>query len=1098
MNLTSTPDRSAVDALLGQIADEFTDRLNQGEDPQVEEYALRHPEIASILRQVLPALGLLRIAAPTEVGHSEAAGETGTLGDFRILREVGRGGMGVVYEAQQISLGRRVALKVLPFAATFDPRRLQRFHNEARAAACLHHPHIVAVYAVGCERAVNFYAMQFIDGQPLDAILEAIREARMPATPQGPGPSDEAAKPETVLEPRGKASTVASLGKGRDYFRHVAELMIQAAEALEHAHECGVLHRDIKPANLLVDERGKLWVADFGLAQIQNDARLTLTGDLVGTLRYMSPEQALAKRAIVDSRTDTYSLGATLYELLTLEPVFTGNDRQELLNQIAFEEPVSPQRHNKTIPADLETIILKTLQKNASDRYATAQELADDLRRFIMDEPIKAKRPSLKRRFGTWCRRHKVFVSSFGVALLVGLAALVVGLIWHQERLANEAHMTVLTESAIGVALDQADQSRQDLHNILRKPGGVFALLNDPSRWQGHIQAAQAHVSRARVLLGNGGEGIDPGLSTRAAMEEASIRQDEVDRLLAVRLEKIRMDRAILVGSSFNYASSAVNYPNAFREGGFSVSEEQLSALAVRVSSSFIKEQLVAALDDWAWIAFLQGNDSLADRLLEIGRTALPDPAWGDAARNVNLWRNREGRIRLVNEAPIASLSPPMLSLFANLISSDSALQLSLLRRAQFHHPGDFWLNLDLGISLRDTNLEEAAGYLRVAIALRPNASVAYNGLGLALFYSNKAKAPEAILAFQKATDFYPEYAHGYLNLSEVLVYQKRFSDAVDACQKAINLNPQFAEAFNHLGNAFSAQKDFPKAIQAYQKAIDLDRGNAMAYDNLGMAFYHYKNLPKAIEAYQKAIEIDPQYAIAHVNMGFALQEQGRFAESLGYFKLGHEFGSRKGKVKWPYPTADFVRKAEQLVHLDTKLPHVLSGAAVPADATERFELANLCQLPCRQLYVAATRFFSDAFAAEPTSTDGPPSGSRYNAACAAALAADGQGKDADKLTANERTALRKKAQDWLRADLAAWQSMLERDNAKAREIVPAKLQHWQSDPDFSSVRSEEGLAKLPETERQEWRKLWHDVEALVQRATEVPGIETPNVKGKD
>src|SRR5206468_304983 len=177
------------------------------------------------------------------------------------------------------------------------------------------------------------------------------------------------------------------------YFRAIAELGIQAAEALDCAHQHGILHRDVKPANLMVEiepaARGepealapglRLWITDFGLAQVQSDTRMTMTGDLVGTLRYMSPEQALAKRVVVDHRTDVYSLGATLYELLTLQPAYRGNDRQELMRQIAFEEPRPPRRLKKAIPAELETIVLKAMEKNPVERYATAKDLADDLR----------------------------------------------------------------------------------------------------------------------------------------------------------------------------------------------------------------------------------------------------------------------------------------------------------------------------------------------------------------------------------------------------------------------------------------------------------------------------------------------------------------------------------------------------------------------------------------------------------------------------------------------------------------------------------------------------------------------------------------------
>jgi tetratricopeptide (TPR) repeat protein len=211
----------------------------------------------------------------------------------------------------------------------------------------------------------------------------------------------------------------------------VAHLGVQAAEALEHAHQLGVVHRDIKPANLLVDAGGHLWVTDFGLARLGGDAGLTMTGDLVGTIRYMSPEQALAQRVLVDQRTDVYSLGVTLYELLALEPAYNGRNRGEVLRQIAFEEPRPPHRLNPAIPAELETIVLKAMAKNLEERYACAQELADDLERFLMDEPIRAKRPTLVQRVKRWARRHRAVVVTAAVAatvlVLLALVALAIG-----------------------------------------------------------------------------------------------------------------------------------------------------------------------------------------------------------------------------------------------------------------------------------------------------------------------------------------------------------------------------------------------------------------------------------------------------------------------------------------------------------------------------------------------------------------------------------------------------------------------------------------------------------------------------------------------
>jgi WD40 repeat protein/serine/threonine protein kinase len=419
----------AVDQQLAEVVAEMTDRLHAGEPVDVEQYIARHPELADRLRPLVAALDLLArfssSAGSKRVLGRFGAGEgtSGTLGDFRILREVGRGGMGIVYEAEQVSLGRRVALKVLPFSATMDPRQLQRFLNEARAAAGLHHTNIVPVFAVGSERGVHYYAMQFIEARTLADLIDQRRGGVVSQGPMGSGP---AAAPATTA--RVAAAATSAAPPDAAYFRRAAEWGIQAAEALDCAHALGVVHRDVKPGNLLVDTAGRLWVTDFGLAQIRTDVRLTASGDLVGTLRYMSPEQALARRLVIDHRTDVYSLGATLYELLTLRPVFEGGDRQELLRQIAFEEPKALRRIDKAIPAELETIVLKAIEKDPADRYTTAQELADDLRRQLADRPIRARRPSLLHRAAKWLRRHRGLVGAAVAFLVLAVGVLGVSL----------------------------------------------------------------------------------------------------------------------------------------------------------------------------------------------------------------------------------------------------------------------------------------------------------------------------------------------------------------------------------------------------------------------------------------------------------------------------------------------------------------------------------------------------------------------------------------------------------------------------------------------------------------------------------------------
>jgi serine/threonine protein kinase/WD40 repeat protein len=512
--MTDQPGAPIDDSLVGQIAGEFTERLQRGERPDVEDYAQRYPALAELLREALPALQAMLPARPPTLTPPEPL--SGRLGDYRLLREVGRGGMGIVYEAEQISLGRRVAVKVLALAAALDARQLQRFQNEARAAAGLHHTNIVPVYAVGTERGVHYFAMQFIDGQTLADVIrerrlqEAGKRDRTPKagkgdrTPKGKGPSPvSSAVPadsppvlagEGPAVPNGDASTrpLAALttegGKrSGDYYRAVARVGAQAAEALEHAHQVGIVHRDIKPANLLLDERGNLWVTDFGLARLHGqDTGLTLTGDLVGTLRYMSPEQTRAGRTGVDHRSDIYSLGVTLYELLALRPAFPAVERAELLQQILGDDPVPPRRLQPAVPAELETIILKAMSKNPEERYHSAQDLADDLRRFLDDKPILARPPTTWQKFRRWGRRHRRLVVSLSTSAAVLLAALVIGPFYYaveQRQLAlerdefaqkQEEKNREFAARLYGALLDRATATRRE-----RRPGYRRVVWND-------------------------------------------------------------------------------------------------------------------------------------------------------------------------------------------------------------------------------------------------------------------------------------------------------------------------------------------------------------------------------------------------------------------------------------------------------------------------------------------------------------------------------------------------------------------------------------------------------------------------------------------
>ena len=478
MNSQTLTAAKQVGESLALLVEDLARRFEEGESVNVEAIIARHPEHETALRQLLPAM-----AALAQFGNSNGAplaldplagatDETGRLGDFRIIRELGRGGMGVVYEAEQISLGRRVALKVLPFAGVLDERQLKRFKLEAAAAAALKHPNIVSVYCVGCERGVHFYAMEYVEGQSLAAvILECGNSLPLSFSNNGDNkasadsrkrseqtadqtssatdallPGSERVEKESDDRSQHSQDTVAAAlstlhtSRPRDFFRRVAELGIQAADALEHAHQMGIVHRDIKPANLLLDHEGKLSITDFGLARLSTDAGMTLTGDMLGTLRYMSPEQASGAK-LLDERTDIYSLGVTLYELLALRPAFAENDRQKLLRQVVEQDPPRLRSINPRIPADLETIIHKAMAKYPADRYPAAKELATDLAQFLADKPIQARRTPLVARVHRWGRRHVAAVMSLVVVLAVSLTVLGVALalIFNEQRRTADA-----------------------------------------------------------------------------------------------------------------------------------------------------------------------------------------------------------------------------------------------------------------------------------------------------------------------------------------------------------------------------------------------------------------------------------------------------------------------------------------------------------------------------------------------------------------------------------------------------------------------------------------------------------------------------------
>jgi WD40 repeat protein/serine/threonine protein kinase len=520
-------DSNSASARVSELADEFLDRYRRGERPPLGEYTARYPELAAEIREVFPAMAIMeRIALADESiegrrlppGPSRPHGLR-QLGDYRILREVGRGGMGLVFEAEQVSLGRHVALKVLPERLLRDSKQRIRFEREAKAAARLHHTNIVPVFGVGEEDGTPYYAMQFIPGLGLDQVINELKRQRVAANRRDDTPApvgspadltitivarsllegklrtevrggmldedaiglrDTSTPPEPVAAPTdnptplSSSGTLLGLGSGTEsrldgspkptYWRGVARIGSQVADALAYAHSHGILHRDIKPSNLLLDARGVVWVTDFGLAKVEDQEGLTHTGDILGTLRYMPPEAFEGRH---DAQGDVYSLGLSLYEMVAFRPAFDETDRGRLVRQVTSGEPPRLRSINPEVPRDLETVVHKAIEREPSHRYATAAALAEDLRRYMEDRPILARRASETEKFRRWCRRNPIPAGLLATLFLVFWAGC--GLVaWkgreavaEREAKDHQRLKALASERDASLARDRADAERQ-------------------------------------------------------------------------------------------------------------------------------------------------------------------------------------------------------------------------------------------------------------------------------------------------------------------------------------------------------------------------------------------------------------------------------------------------------------------------------------------------------------------------------------------------------------------------------------------------------------------------------------------------------------
>jgi serine/threonine-protein kinase len=1116
---------------------------------------------------------------------------------FQVLRPHARGGLGEVFVARDGELHREVALKEIRQAHADDPHSRSRFLLEAEITGRLEHPGIVPVYGLGTyPDGRPFYAMRFIRGATLKEAINEFHQADRAGRDPG----------ERALALRG-----------------LLRRFVDVCNAVSYAHARGVLHRDLKPSNAILGDYGETLVVDWGLAkptglaggdtpsaegpllpESAGQVAATQVGSVLGTPEYMSPEQATGRLEELGPTSDVYSLGATLYCLLTGAAPITGSTRAEVVRKAQRGEFVPPRRVKRSVPAALEAVCLKAMALRREERYATARALAADVERWLGDEAVRAWREPLRLRVGRWTRRHQGVVGGLMAGLLVALLAGGVGAWWLAQQRAEQ-------RQAVAAALAEVGR------------------LQNAARWA----EARAVLEQARQRLGEGGPH-----DLRQQLDRAHAGLD-----LVARLDTIKLKKATLVDARFDFAGADREYEEAFREAGMVAVGGDAAAAAEWVAGTGVREAVLAALDDWALCA--QQEARLA-WVLSVSRQTDPDP-WRDAVRDPALWGDAVALARRAAQDGVAQQPPQLLAVIGARLQSLGGDGERLLRVAWKRQPGDFWINFELGNALDDRKeYAEAAGYFRAALAVRPGTGAAHNNLGSVLYaqgriaeaidehrkaidldptnamaYYNlgnvlhaQGKAAEASAEYRKAIDLAPRDVQPHNNLGLALAAEGKAAEAIAEFHKVIDLDPKNALAHNNLGNALHAQGKAAEAIAEFHKAIDLDPKNALAHYNLGNALYaqgkvaeagaeyrkaididpgdarpHYNlgnvlygqgkvaeaiaefrkaidldrkhveahaNLGVALAAqgqlaeasaeYSRAIEIDPGHASAHINLGLALAAQGKVPEAIAEYRkvidldpkhahahlnLGLALGMqgktteaiaehRKAIDIDPQLTqahgalgqallaqGDFtaaekatqrclellppghplrpvvsqqLQACKQMAALERKLPAILQGTERPADAGEMLGLASVCHLKKR--YAAAERFFEAAFKGQPALAQ--LSGPRYDAACAATLAAAGQGEDAGKLADKERDRLRDQALAWLRGDLSMCDVLVEKGPPAQRAAVQRTLRHWQQDADLASVR-DAAVEKLPEEQRKQWKKLWADVAAVLKKCGE-------------
>jgi tetratricopeptide (TPR) repeat protein len=842
-------------------------------------------------------------AAPLPTSAADQPGPApGTVlaGRYTLVEPIGDGGMGTVWMAQQTEpVKRPVAVKLIK--PGMDSRQvLARFEAERQALALMDHPNIARVLDAGAAPDGRpFFVMELVKGVPITRYCDEHR-----------------------LTPRQRL-----------------ELFVPVCQAIQHAHHKGVIHRDVKPSNVLValyDDRPVPKVIDFGVAKatgqpLTEQSLHTGFGAVVGTVEYMSPEQASFNQLDVDTRSDIYSLGVLLYELLTGGPPFSCKEPEkagllEMLRRIREQEPPTPSTRLSTaeglptlaenrgteprrLPAlvrgELDWIVMKCLEKDRNRRYETANGLARDVERYLHDEPVQAGPPSALYRFRKFARRNqRALVTVSGLALAMLLVMGTLGWV-ARDRVARQRE----TERGATAALAQAE--------TLLAEGDK--QTDHPERWQATTRLAWSAIEKAEELLAAGVPTKE--LAGRVRQVRAAVEAAVSEARLLVEVDRIRLEQASVKEGGFDNARAAPFYARALGDYGIELAAPE--AAAARVRRSRLREALLAALADWA---SLTRDDEERQRLEHVLQLAEPGPntfraRWQAAVRQ----RDAAALVRLAAEPEVQLLPAATLVRLARTLEGVKELTVAeqLLRGGLERYPSDFWLNHDLGTLLGypQPRAEEAVRYLYAALVLRSDSPGVHANLGGV--FRNMGDQEGAIRYFRAALQIDPNYAKAHKALGQILAKHGKVDEALAAYDRAIacfrkdialngknfgahyglgfllcemkgdyegavacfraaiDLNPKDAAAWCSRGCAYTKLGQQNKALADCSQAIKLDPKNALAWSNRGTAYARLGQPDKALADYSQAIELDPKLAVAWSNRGHTYYKLGQWDKAV-------------------------------------------------------------------------------------------------------------------------------------------------------------------------------------------------------------------------